>query len=133
VQPSYGARLAPVLAREDHHVSTSLVHKPPERVIRGRHDGTPARGVRRALVEALDEREEVAQLGALARVDEHLVGRARLRNAQGQGGVEVARVEEEQRVHGCPGMVPQLFVNALAACPDVCYQRSLSLVCPGTR
>jgi hypothetical protein len=32
------------------------------------------------------------------RVDEDIVGRARLRHAQGQGGVEVARVEEEQRV-----------------------------------
>ena len=40
------------------------------------------------------------QLGALARVDEDLVGRARLRHAQGQRAVEVARVEEQQRVHG---------------------------------
>src|SRR5206468_11549111 len=98
--PSYGARLAPVLAREDHHVSTSLVDEPLEGIIGRRHDRTPPRGVRGAPVEALNEGEEVAQLGALARVDEHLVGRARLRHAQGQGGVEMARVEKEQRVHG---------------------------------
>src|SRR5438093_7016740 len=101
MQPSYGARLAPVLAREDHHVSTSLVDEPPERVVGRRHDGAPARRVRGAPVEALDEGEEIAQLGALARVDEYLVGRARLRHPQGQGGGEVTRVEEEQRVHGC--------------------------------
>src|SRR5438045_9577284 len=100
MQPSYGARLAPVPAREDHHVSTSLVDEPPERVIGRRHDGTPARRVRGTAVEALNEGEEVTQLGALVRVDEDLVGRARLRHAQGQGGVEVARVEEEQRMHG---------------------------------
>src|ERR1041385_9426340 len=62
----------------------------------------PARRILRAAVEALDEGEEVAQLGGLAAgIDEHLVGRARLRHAQGQGGVEVPRLEEEQRVHGC--------------------------------
>jgi hypothetical protein len=62
--------------------------------------------VRRALVEALDEGEEIVQLGPLARVDEHLVDRARLWHAQGQGGVEVARLEEEQCVHGRSAMVP---------------------------
>ena len=100
MQPSYGARLASVLAREDHHISTSLVDEPLERVIGRRHDETPARGVRGAAVEALDEGEEVTQLGALARVDEDLFGRARLRHAQGQGRVEMARVQEEQRVRG---------------------------------
>jgi len=99
VQPSYGARLAPVLAREDHHVSTALVDEPPERVVGRGHDGAPARGMRGAPVETLDEGEEIAQLGALARVHEHLVGRARLWHAQGQGGVEVPRIEKEQRVH----------------------------------
>src|SRR5205823_6695942 len=97
-QPSYGARLAPVPAREDHHVSTPLVDEPPERVIGRRHDGAPARRVRGTAVEALNEGEEVTQLGALVRVDEDLVGRARLPHAQGQGAVEVAGVEEEQRV-----------------------------------
>src|SRR5438309_11768425 len=100
MQPSYGARLAPVPAREDHHVSTSLFDEPPERVIGRRHDGTPARRVRGTPVEALDEGEEITQLGALLRVDEDLVGCARLRRAQRQGGVEVAWGEEEQRVHG---------------------------------
>src|SRR6266853_75091 len=64
MQPSYGARLAPVPAREDHHVSTSLFDEPPERVSGRRHDGTPARRVRGTTVEALDEGEEVTQLGA---------------------------------------------------------------------
>src|SRR6267143_7309275 len=100
MQPSYGARLAPVPARENHHVSTPLFDEPPERVIDCPHDGTPAGRVRGTAVEALNEGEEVTQLGALVRVDENLVGRTRLRHAQGQGGVEVARVEEEQRVHG---------------------------------
>ncbi len=63
--------------------------------------GTPVRRVRGTAVEALDEGEEVTQLGALVRVDEDLVGRTRLWHAQGQGGVEVARVQEEQRVRGC--------------------------------
>src|SRR6266478_7997489 len=106
MKPSYGACLAPVPAREDHHVSTSLFDEPPERIIGRRHDGTPARRVRGAPVEALDEGEEVTQLGALVRVDEDLVGRARLRHAQGQGGVEVPRVEEEQRVHWCRASRP---------------------------
>jgi hypothetical protein len=55
--------------------------------------------------------EEIAQRGALARVDEHHVGCTRLRHAQGQGGVEVARLEEEQRVHGGSAMVPHLGSN----------------------
>jgi hypothetical protein len=98
MQPPYGARLAPVPAREDHHVSTSLFDEPTERIIGRRHDRTPARRVRGTAVEAFDEGEEITQLGAVMRVDEDIVGRARLRHAQGQGGVEVARVEEEQRV-----------------------------------
>jgi hypothetical protein len=105
VQPPYRPRLAPVLAGEDHDVSAPLVDEPPERIIARRHDGAPARGVLGAPVEALDEGEEVAQLGPLACVDEHLVGHARLRHAQGQRGVEVPRVEEEQGVHGA-AMVP---------------------------
>src|SRR5215470_2037616 len=100
MQPSYGARLAPVPAREDHYVSASLFDELPQRVIGRLHDGTPARGVRGTAVEALDEGEEVTQLGALVRVDEDLVGHARLRHAKGQGGVEVARVQKEQRVDG---------------------------------
>src|SRR4029453_13785295 len=94
LRPPYRPRLAPVLASEDHDVSAPLVDEPSERVITRRHGGGPARGGLRAPVEALDEGEEVAQLGALARVDEHLVGHARLRHAQGQRGVEVPRVEE---------------------------------------
>jgi hypothetical protein len=100
MQPSYGAGLAAVPARENHHVSTAFFHEPPKRVIGRRHDGTPARRVRGTAVEALDEGEEITQLGALVRVDEDLVGCARLRHAQGQGRVEVAGVEEEQRVRG---------------------------------
>src|SRR5207245_3153175 len=97
MQPSYGARLAPVPAREDHHISTSLFDEPPERIIGRRHDGTPARRARGTAVEALDEGEEMTQLGALVRVEGDLVGRARLRQAQRQGGVDVARGEEGRR------------------------------------
>src|SRR2546422_2638333 len=86
MQPSYGARLAPVPAREDHHVSTSLFDEPSERVIGRRHDGTPARRVRGTAVEALNQGEGGTQLRAPVRVDENLLRRARPRPPQGQGG-----------------------------------------------
>ena len=100
VQSSHRAGLAPVPAREDHHVSAPLVDEPSERVVRRRDDGPPPRRVRPAPVEALDEGEEIMELGPLARVNEYLVGGARLRHAQGQRSVEVPGVEEEERVHG---------------------------------
>src|SRR5262249_61626958 len=59
----------------------------------------PPRRVRATAVEALDEGEEVTQLGAFGRVDKYLVSRSRLWHAQGQRGVEVPRVEKEERVH----------------------------------
>src|SRR2546421_11915240 len=96
MQPSYGARLAPIPAREDHHISTSLFDEPPERIIGRRHDGTPARRVRGTAVETLPEGEGVTELGALVRVDEDLVGRTRPWHPQGQGGGEGARGPEEE-------------------------------------
>jgi hypothetical protein len=99
VQAAHGARLAAVPAREHDHVAAPLADEAVERIVGDDHEGTPAGGLLRAPVEALDEREKVPQLTALARVDDDLVGRAGLRHAQRERGVEVAGVEEEQRVH----------------------------------
>src|SRR3989442_15924517 len=97
MQPSYGARLASVPAREHHHVSTSLFDKPTERIIGRRHDRTPARRVRGTAVEAPDEGEGVTQVGAPPRADEEPLRRARLRPPQGQGGAEGGPGAEKPR------------------------------------
>ena len=98
MQAPHGARLAAVAAREHHHVTASLVEEALERVVGHHHGGPPARRPLGASIEPVDKCQEVVELPALARVDDDLVGRARLGNAKGQRGVEMAGLEEEQRV-----------------------------------
>ena len=99
VQPPDGARLAAIPAGEHDDVAASLADQPRERVAVAHHRRAPARGRLGPPVEALDQREEIAQVGAVRRVDEDLVGDARIGGAQRQRGVEVPGVEKEQRVH----------------------------------
>ena len=94
------ACLVAVPPGQDHHVAAPLFHERRQRIGGGEHRWAPARGLFGPMIEPLHQREEVAKLGAILRIDEDLVIDRGMRDAQGQGGVEMARVEEEQRVRG---------------------------------
>jgi hypothetical protein len=100
VQASHGSRLAPVPAREHHHVTAALAKEALERIVRLHHGGPPAGRLLGASVEPVHEGQEIPELPAVARVNNDLVGRTRLADAKSQRGVEVAGLEEEQPVHG---------------------------------
>src|SRR5262249_52149478 len=80
-------------------VAGALFDQPRQRIVGRRHPGPPGRGLLAALVEAFDEGEEIAQLGAVPGVDEDVVAHAGIGHAQGEGRVEVSWLQEEQRMH----------------------------------
>ena len=99
VQPPDGACLPAVPAGEHDYVAAPLADQARERIAVADRHRPPARGGLGPAVEAFDQREEIPALRAVRRVDEDLVGDARIRHAQRERGVKVPGVEKEQRVH----------------------------------
>ena len=93
------AGLAAVAAGQHHQVAGALGQEPRERVGGEADAWTPGGRPLRAAVEAVDQGQEVVQLGPRGGVDEDLGGHGGAALAQSQGGVEVAGVEEGEGVH----------------------------------
>ena len=99
VQPPDGACLAAVPAGEHDDVAAPLADQARERIAVADRHRSPARGSLGPAIEPFDQREEIPAFRAVRRVDEDLVGDARIRDAQRERGVKVPGVEKEQRVH----------------------------------
>ena len=96
VQAADRPRLAAIPAGEDDDVTATLIDQSRARVPRGDDVDTPPCRILRPAVEPLDERQEITPLRAVRRVHDHVVVDARMRHAQRQRRVEMARVQDEQ-------------------------------------
>jgi hypothetical protein len=99
VKPSHQRDLPVVASREDHHLARPIRQQALERPISRAHHRAPRRRALQPSVEGLDQREKVVELTAGRRVDEDLVADARVALAQGERGMEMAGIEERERVH----------------------------------
>ena len=90
VQPTDRRQLAVVPAGEHHHVAGPLGHQALERPLAGSDVHAPGGGALGALVERVDQGEEIVQLGALRGVHHQVVPDLRVPVAEGERGVEVA-------------------------------------------
>ncbi len=93
------ARLAAVPASQDHHVAAPLCRETRERIGGGEHRWAPASGLFGPAIEPIHQREKVAKLGAILRIDEDLARDRGMRDAQDQRSVKVPRIQKEERVH----------------------------------
>src|SRR5262249_21746287 len=80
------------------HIARTVALESVERPLTRADDRTPGGRPVAATVERLDQGKEVVELRAALRVDEDVVANARMTLAHREGGVEVTRLQEDQRV-----------------------------------